>query len=133
MSRPLAYFDENGFVMRIERLVTQHMDNDMRDVNVGRLLLEVLRASGETGLQPPSSLAMLGKALLSLDEISKLLAPDVAPREIIRNQTGRILQRQVARSFSPGSLMGDALELQDIERSLPQRMQPLSEQLSDDR
>ncbi len=133
MSRPLAEFDENGFVMRIERLVTQHMDNEMRDVNVGRLLLEVLRASGETGLQPPSSLAMLGKALLSLDEISKLLAPDVAPREIIRSQTGRILQRQVASSFSPGSLMGAALDLQDLARSLPPRLNTLSDKLADDR
>lgn len=133
MSRPLADFDENRFVMRIERLVTQHMDNEMRDVNVGRLLLEVLRASGETGLQPPSSLAMLGKALLSLDEISKLLAPEVAPREIIRRQTARILQRQVANSFSPGNMMGAALELQELARNLPPRLNTLSEKLAEDR
>lgn len=133
MSRPLTDFDEGGFVMRIERLVTRHMDNEMRDVNVGRLLLEVLRASGETGLQPPSTLAMLGKALLSLDEIARLLAPEVAPREIIRRQTARILQRHFVSTFSPGNVMGAALELQDLARNLPPRINAISDKLADDR
>ena len=133
MSRPLTDFDEGGFVMRIERLVTRHMDNEMRDVNVGRLLLEVLRASGETGLQPPSTLAMLGKALLSLDEIARLLAPEVAPREIIRRQTARILQRHFVGTFSPGNVMGAALELQDLARNLPPRINAISDKLADDR
>jgi ubiquinone biosynthesis protein len=52
MGRPLPDFDRSLFTARVEALVVQHIDEEMREVNIGRLLIEVLRAAGETGLRP---------------------------------------------------------------------------------
>lgn len=133
MGKTLPDFDEEGFKITVEKLLTRHLDDEMRDVNVGRLLLEVLRASAENGLQPPRSLALLGKALLNLDEISRTLAPGMRPREIVRKHAASVMQRQVAQSLAPTNVFSSMLESQQLARALPPRLNTITEKLAEDR
>ncbi len=132
MGRPMPDFDEEGFIRTVETLITTHIDDELRDVNIGRLLLEVLRAEGENGLRPPASMAMLGKTLLNLDEISRKLAPELQPREIVRSHVSSLLQRRMTKALSPGNMLASLVEAQELARRLPPRINTLSEKLVDD-
>jgi ubiquinone biosynthesis protein len=133
MGRPLPDFDRGMFTARVEMLVVQHYDDDMRDVNIGRLLIEVLRAAGETGLRPPRSVALLGKTLLNLDEISRVLAPEMQPQKVVRNHAALLMQKQMARSLSPGNLFSSILDAQELAQKLPPRINTILGSMAEDR
>jgi ubiquinone biosynthesis protein len=133
MGRPLPDFDRAAFTTRVETLVVQHSDDEMREVNIGRLLIELLRAAGEAGLRPPRSVALLGKTLLNLDEISRVLAPEMQPQSVVRNHAALLMQKQMARSLSPSNLFASALEAQELAQKLPPRINTILGSMAEDR
>lgn len=133
MGRPMPDFDRASFIARVDQLVVQHIDDEMRDVNIGRLLIEVLRTAAENGLRPPRSVALLGKTLLNLDEISRVLSPEMRPQDIVRRHAAFLMQKQIARSISPGSLFSSMLEAQEFAQKAPPRINTILGAMAEDR
>ena len=122
IAEPREEFDERELRRRVADLVARHQDATLGRMQVGRAFVEMARASGETGLRLPPELTMLGKALLNLDAIGRLLAPDFDPNASVQRNAARILNQRMLKSLSPGNLFSGVLEAKDLVTRLPGRV-----------
>jgi predicted unusual protein kinase regulating ubiquinone biosynthesis (AarF/ABC1/UbiB family) len=114
--------DEPEFRRRVAELVEKHQDTNLGQVQVGRTFLDMARYSGDAGVRLPPQLTMLGKALLNLDAIGRVIAPEFDPNAAIRQHSGRIMNQRMLKSLSPGNIFGTVLEMKDLVDRLPARV-----------
>ncbi len=124
-------FDERDFRRRIADVVARNQDVELGQMQVGKAFLELARNSGETGVRAPPELAMLGKALLQLDVIGRLLAPDFDPNAAVREQSMKIMNQRFIKSLSPANLFATSLEMKDLVDRLPARVNRLLDAAAD--
>jgi ubiquinone biosynthesis protein len=115
-------FDQVEFRRRIAEVMAQQQGQVLHQINVGRTLLEVSKHAGETGLTVPSELTLLGKTLLQLDEIGKLLDPTFDPNAAIRRNVGELMSRRMGKDSSPARIFSSLLEMKDFVGALPARL-----------
>jgi predicted unusual protein kinase regulating ubiquinone biosynthesis (AarF/ABC1/UbiB family) len=115
-------FDEPEFSRRVADLVGRHQDAELRNLQVGKAVLEIGRISGDVGLRLPSELTMLGKTLLNLDQIAEALDPTFNPNASIRKNAAEIMRGRLLKSASPGNMFGGILELKEFMERLPGRV-----------
>lgn len=115
-------FDEAAYGRAIADLVAGHQDVTMERIEVGRVMLEMFNLTGSAGVRMPPELAMLGKALLNLDQVGWLLDPEFDPNLAIRESAADILQRRLGKSLSPGSVFQNLLEMKDFVERMPGRL-----------
>ena len=115
-------FDELVFARRVTDLVGRHQDAEVRDVEVGRVVLEIGRIAGDVNLGLPTELTMLGKTLLNLDQIAHELDPKFNPNAAIRKNAADIMRSRLLKSASPGNLFSTVLEMKDLMERLPARV-----------
>jgi predicted unusual protein kinase regulating ubiquinone biosynthesis (AarF/ABC1/UbiB family) len=114
----------NGQALRrtvIDR-VARFRHATLADLQVGTLLLDMNHAMASHGLRPPSELAMLGKTLLTLDQVARCLAPDLDVNAAIREQAGSLMRQRVAGSASSGGVLAAVLEAKQFAEQLPARV-----------
>jgi ubiquinone biosynthesis protein len=115
-------FEETSFRNRIAALVGAQQAATLEQMQVGRVVLEITQASGESGLRVPPELTMLGKTLLNLDLVGRTLDPQFDPNASIRRNGATMLQERIWKALSPGNLFGGILELKDLLMRLPGRV-----------
>lgn len=115
-------FDETMFARRVTDLVGRHQETVLRDVQVGRIVLELGRTAGEVDVRLPPELSMLGKTLLNLDQIAQQLDPNFNPNAALRKHAGEIMRSRLLKSASPGNLFSTVLEMKDLMERLPGRV-----------
>ena len=97
-------FDSHRFRQQIGQLVASSHNKGLRDLNVGRTLLDVSRHARETGLYVPSELVLLGKTLLQLDEVGRILDPEFDTSASIRRNAAHIISTRMIRETTQGGL-----------------------------
>ena len=115
-------FQEAAFRDRIATLVGAQKAATLEQMQVGRIVLEITQASGETGLRVPTELTLLGKTLLNLDLVGRTLDPQFDPNASIRRNGAKLLQTHLWKALAPGNLFGGILELKDLLMRLPGRV-----------
>jgi ubiquinone biosynthesis protein len=122
ISEKTPAFDEPGFSRAVADLVATQKDRTLAQVQVGKIVLAILEVSGRYGLIVAPDLAMLGKALLNLDQVGYMLDPSFSPNDAIRESAAEIMQRRMAQSLSPGHLFQNMLEMKDFLERMPGRV-----------
>ena len=120
-------FDETVYNRAIADLVARHQEVTMKEVAVGRIMLEIFNISGSAGVRMPPELAMLGKTLLNLDQVGYLLDPDFNPNLEIRESAADIMQRRMLKSLSPGNFFQNVLEMKELAERMPARLNKILE------
>lgn len=115
-------FDQNEFRRKIGQLMASRQGQQLHDINVGKSLLEVSKHATDTGLTVPGELTLLGKTLLQLDEIGKLLDPKFDPNAAIRRNVGDLMSRRMGKDSNPARLFSSLLEMKDFVSGLPSRL-----------
>lgn len=115
-------FDEEGYARRVADLVARHQHVTMKQVETGRVMLDIFNFAGPSGVRLPAELSMLGKALLNLDQVGWLLDPEFDPNAAIRRNAAEIMQQRMRKSISPGNLYQNMLELKDFAERMPGRL-----------
>jgi len=115
-------FNPIEFRRRIGQLVAQRRDQGLVQLSVGQSLLDVSRDARDNGLFVPSELALLGKTLLQLDEVGRILDPTFNPTDCIRRNVTRLLAQRMRKDFTRGSFFSSALEMRSFLASLPSRL-----------
>ncbi|PTY00329.1 AarF/UbiB family protein [Opitutus sp. ER46] len=115
-------FDAQAFRHQITKLVAQRRDQALQQMQIGRSLLEVSKNAAENGLHVPSELTLLGKTLIQLDEIGRILAPDFDPNGSVRRNLDELMVRRLKKDASKGNLMGSMLEMKGFVGALPGRL-----------
>jgi ubiquinone biosynthesis protein len=124
-------FDEPTFRRQVADLIAQNQDSNLAEIQVGRIVLEVTRMSGENGIRMPQELTLLGKALLNLDQVGHTLAPDFNPNEAIRRNAATLMQRRMLKSLSPGNIFSGVIEMKDFMQRLPGRFNRILDKVAD--
>ena len=127
MGRPLQGYDEQAFTAAATELVTAAVGAG-NTVQAGTVMVELSRLSGASGLRPPSEMALIGRALLSLDQVTTHLDPDFVPTDAIRGHVADIMQARMRTS--PGNLLSAAMEAKDFAARLPGRVNTVLDALA---
>jgi ubiquinone biosynthesis protein len=115
-------FDESTFRKRVGQLVAENQNASIAQLNIGRLLLEVGRDAGQSGLLVPTDLTLLGKTLLQLDEIGRFIDPNYNPNAAIREKVTKLLNRRMRQQATTGRIFSSFLELKEFATALPTRL-----------
>jgi ubiquinone biosynthesis protein len=123
MGRKLSDFDEQAFLRGAAELVDRAHGVEMSDVASGTLVMELNRVAFDTGLRLPPELALLGKALLNLDQIARILDPSFDPSACVRSHADAVLRSRVRPSRE--RLAAAALEARELVEEMPARLNRL--------
>jgi len=122
LSETTNRFNETDFRRRISQLVAERQQADLTKYDVGKAILVLGQSAGETGLFVPSELTMLGKTLLQLDEIGRILDPQFNPNESVKRSASAILNQRMRKSATTGKAFATLLEAKEFMGALPTRL-----------
>jgi ubiquinone biosynthesis protein len=122
MSEKTERFDQQAFRHQISQLVATRANQGLKDMNVGKSLMEVSSFARDNGLMVPSELTLLGKTLLELDDVGRILDPNFDPNASIRRNAGDMTVRRFSRESTQGSAVNALLEMKDFTVNLPARL-----------
>jgi predicted unusual protein kinase regulating ubiquinone biosynthesis (AarF/ABC1/UbiB family) len=122
MSEKLEEFAAPEFRRRIAQLVALRRDQGLEQLNVGRSLLEVSTIAQENGLIVPSELVLIGKTMLQLDEVGRILDPTFDTNASIRRNVAELMARRMRKDLTQGSIYSALLEMKDFTVGLPSRL-----------
>jgi ubiquinone biosynthesis protein len=122
MSTKTQDFAASGFRQHLSQLVARRRDQDLKELNVGRALLDVGHYSRESGLVVPSELTLLGKTLMQLDEIGRTLDPTFDPNAAIKRHVAALMSQRLRKDFSRSSVFSSMLDMKDFASMLPSRL-----------
>ncbi|WP_052459696.1 ABC1 kinase family protein [Tessaracoccus massiliensis] len=128
MGHPLENYDAAAFRDEVSHLVSSTLSMDS-ELQVGTVLMELARISGEHHLRPPAEMTMVGKALLNLDQTTQHLDPDFTPIDAIRANIPTILQAGLAPSAGQTLLGG--IEGKEFVERLPRRANRILDSLAE--
>ena len=126
-------FDEKAFRERVEDVVERTQDATLGELQVGKVFLDMAKRAGESGIRMPAELTVLGKALLNLDGIGRILAPEFDPSASIQRNASRIMRQHMIKSVSPGNVYGSLLEVKDLVTRLPSRVNKILDAAADNK
>jgi len=115
-------FDEADFSKKASEFVSEQRDQTLNHQDVGKALMQVARTAAQTGLYVPTELTLLGKTLIQLEEVGKLLCPAFNPSASVRRNVAEIMTTRMRKAASPGHLFGSFLEMKDFAGGLPGRV-----------
>ena len=130
ISQRTPSFDEAGFTRDVADLVATQQNRTLEQIQVGKIVFAMLNLAGTHGVILPPELGMLGRALLSLDQVAMVLDPDFNPNQAIRDSAAEIIQRRMAQSVSPGRLFQNLIEMKDFAERMPGRLNRILDSLA---
>jgi len=122
MGEKLEDFNQAEFRRQVSQLVAMRRDQGLEQMNVGRSILELSQKSRDNGLRVPSELTLLGKTLLQLDEVGRILDPNFDPNGSIQRNVTELMSQRMKRDLTQGNLFSSMLEMKDFLTSLPTRL-----------
>ena len=122
ISEKTEEFNPAEFRRRIGQLMASRQDQGLQQINVGKSLLGVSKNAAANGLFAPSELTLLGKTLLQLDEVGKILDPAFDPNASIRRNVGELMSQRMGKTATQGSLFSSLLEMKHFVGGLPSRL-----------
>ena len=123
-------FDAAEFRRRIAQLIMLQQDQSLKQVDVGVTLLKVSKTACECRLYVPSELTLLGKTLLQLDQVGRILDPEFNPNAAIRRNVGELMTQRMRKDATQGSVWSSLLETKDFFASLPSRLNKILDSIA---
>jgi ubiquinone biosynthesis protein len=122
MSEKTETFDPHEFRRQVSQLVALRRNQGLQELKVGQSLMDVSRYARENGLWVPSEITLLGKTLLQLDEVGRILDPTFDPNASVRRNAGEMVTTRIGHETSQGSVVRTLLEMKDFTVNLPSRL-----------
>ncbi len=115
-------FNAAEFRRKINQMIAQTRDQGLAQIKVGQSILQVTSSAAENGLYTPSELTLLGKTLLQLDEIGRILAPEWDPNASVRRNVDEFMTQRLKKDISKGNILNSVLEMKGFVGGLPSRL-----------
>ncbi len=119
------YFNERAFARQVNELVMRYRSATIKEIEVGRVMLEVFKVAGDNGIRFPGELAMLGKSLLNLDNIGRTLDPTFDPNAAIRRYASELFRKKIRKSVSTATFYEVLMDSREFLQLLPKRLNKL--------
>lgn len=128
---PLDGYDTDELRRGVLEVVMRAEGATLAELEVGRLLAELVRAAADAGLRLPVELTFLGRALLNLDAVARVLDPDVDPAAIVRRHAVHVMRHGMLEDLSPAQLLSTAADAKDFVERLPGRLNHVLDALAE--
>ncbi len=128
---PLAGFDARSLESALAELLSRHAGAAMNRIDTGSVLLALSRACATAELRPPAELAMVGKAMLHLDEVTRRLDPDFVPNRTVEDHAGKLLRLHVEGDVTQLRAARATLDMGRFMENLPRRADRVLGDLAD--
>ena len=122
ISQAAEKYDATEFSRRLGQLLMQSQDQGLQQMNIGAMLLQVSRIAAENGIFVPSELTLLGKTLLQLDEVGRILDPTFDTNAAVRRNATALMSQHMGKTASQGSILTTLLDMKDFATGLPARL-----------
>lgn len=126
-----ANADESGFRKAISTLVLVHRDMAVEHLESGRVFQGIALEASRWGFDLPAEVAMLGTALVKVDEISHLIDPNFDANTFIHTSISEIMKRRMAKALSPIHLFQNAMETAGFLERLPSKLSQIISSVAD--
>jgi predicted unusual protein kinase regulating ubiquinone biosynthesis (AarF/ABC1/UbiB family) len=126
-------FNAGEFRRRLSQLIARRQGQGLKEMDVGSSILAVTKNAADNGLYVPSELILLGKTLLQLDEVGKILDPSFDPNASIRRNVNELMTRRMRQQATQGSVLSSLLEMKEFVSGLPARVNRLMDTITDSR
>lgn len=123
-------FNKDTYKQNITELISKYSSMPLKNLEIGKVILEITSISADNGITIPSELTMLGKTLLNLDKIGKTLDPDFEPDKIIRGYADELLKKKMQSSVSSTKLYETMLESKEFIEKLPNRVNSILDKVT---
>ena len=128
MGHPLPDYDAGRFRDDVAHLVSRTLTLG-GSAPAGPVLVELSRLSATHGLRPPAEMAMLGKALLNLDQVADHLDPTFSPAEALADNVADIMRSGM--KTSPRSLLAAAIDAKQFASQFPHRANQIMDAIAE--
>ena len=130
----MSEYDKNadlvGFRKEINRLVLDSQNKTAKDLQTGRLLIQMNKVAAEKSIKLPVELNILGKILMNMDQIVAVLTPDYDLQRAIERNVEKLMQKKMLQELKPDNFFAQALEAKKITEKLPERLNTITEKLA---
>lgn len=120
LGQELPDFDRSRFERVVARVVKRAESSPLADLELGAIVLQLIREAAECGLRMDPELTMIGKAILNLDQVATVLDPDFDPFEALRRHTTSLMRTSMRSS--PAAVLATMLEAKEFAEALPGRV-----------
>ena len=124
VGKPLEEFNEYGLRTKIAELIAPNVHRNLEEMSVGQLVIKLAFIAGESGLWLPSQITTIGKTLLSLDQVGRILSPNININKKIQENAADLINKKL-NSESSTSLYSSFLEFAEISRQIPSKFSHL--------
>lgn len=101
IGRPTREADELGWVMEVRRLVPRYHGVRLERLNLGTMLIDLLRSAAKCGIQAPPIVALVCKSLANMDGTVRILDPQADVLQTFQAFIPRLLEAHARRMASP--------------------------------
>jgi ubiquinone biosynthesis protein len=114
-------FEPTRFIREISTMTATYHGVDLKQVNTGQLIFNIISVANNNDLKVPPELAMLAKTLLHLDGITRRLDPDYDAQKVIRESAEQLMAQKLAQKFHPHNFYPAMLDLNQLVLEAPRR------------
>lgn len=113
-------FNDEKFRDEISDLIARNKGMTWEEMSIGKLFLKITKAANEYNLELPQKFNTLGKMLLNLDKIGKILAPSINPNLFIQDNMEPLLTSKLQNFFSKANATNFTLDFLKIFKKIPE-------------
>ena len=121
LGEPIDGVDEAGMRRSVTELVAQQGHGLAHELNVGRVMLDLARSGHHFGLRMPPEFPLLGKTLLNLHDIGRVLDRSFDVNGALRRHATVLMRRRMMKSARPTHWLPAVLGLREFALRLPER------------
>lgn len=134
MGTRLESFDEERFMREIGQMVSRYAAHSHSgSQSEGRLMLELVALSTACGLRSPPELSLLGKTLLSLEQVAHALDPALDVKRVVEHHLEHVMRARLKKSLSSSNIASELIEVQALLRESPRKLSDLLSLLAENR
>ncbi|MDT0686532.1 ABC1 kinase family protein [Autumnicola psychrophila] len=122
--------DLRAFRKAINDIIMESEHSTAKDMQTGRLVIQLNRLSAESGIHIPVELNILGKILLNMDQIVAVLDPDFDLKKAIQKHVSTIMQSKFYEELKPENFFTMLLQSKKLAENAPARLNKISENLA---
>ena len=121
------------FRRQISVMVSESQHTAAKEMQTGRLLIQMNRCAAINGIMLPVEVNILGKVLLNMDQIIAFLAPEFDLREAVRKYMSKLLQNKMLKELAPEEIFSVLLDSKSFLEHLPARLNTITENLANNK
>lgn len=130
MSEQAEHSEPKSFRKQINDMVVDSRNSTARDMETGRLLVQMNRSAAMNGIHLPVEVNILGKILLNMDQIIANLAPDYDLREAVRRHLAELIKSRARKELAPEDAFSVLLESKKLVENFPERANKILDNLA---